>query len=67
MDALRCVGSCGGQRCGLAVVVDMDGGWRRNENQSKQHVNGTPGSAFSKCVTDMAKLASGSVKNPRTA
>jgi hypothetical protein len=37
------------------------------QGQSKQHVDGTPGTAFSKCVTDMAKLANGSTNNPRTA
>jgi hypothetical protein len=37
------------------------------QGQSKKHVAGTPGTPFSKCVTDMAKLANGSVKNPRTA
>lgn len=35
--------------------------------QSKTHAAGTPGTPFSKCVTDMAKLANGSTKNPRTA
>lgn len=37
------------------------------KGESKQHVDGTPGTPFSKCVTDMAKLANGSAKNPRTA
>jgi hypothetical protein len=37
------------------------------QNESKQHISGTTGTAFSKCVTDMAKLAKGSTKNPRTA
>jgi hypothetical protein len=35
------------------------------QGQSKQHVAGTPGTAFSKCVTDMAKAAHGT--NPTTA
>jgi hypothetical protein len=35
--------------------------------ESKTHIAGTPGTPFSKCVTDMAKLANGSTKNPRTA
>jgi hypothetical protein len=35
--------------------------------ESKTHVAGTPGTPFSKCVTDMAKLANGSINNPRTA
>jgi hypothetical protein len=37
------------------------------QGESKTHVAGTPGTPFSKCVTDMAKLANGSTKNPRTA
>jgi hypothetical protein len=37
------------------------------QDQSKTHVAGTPGTPFSKCVTDMAKLAAGSTDNPRTA
>jgi hypothetical protein len=37
------------------------------QGESKTHVAGTPGTPFSKCVTDMAKLANGSSKNPRTA
>ena len=35
--------------------------------ESKTHVAGTPGTAFSKCVTAMAKLANGSTKSPKTA
>ncbi len=37
------------------------------QTESKKHVAGTPGTPFSKCVTDMAKLATGSVKNPTVA
>lgn len=37
------------------------------QTESKTHVAGTPGTPFSKCVTDMAKAANGSSKNPRTA
>lgn len=37
------------------------------QGESKKHVAGTPGTPFSKCVTDMAKLANGSTSNPRTA
>jgi hypothetical protein len=37
------------------------------QGESKSHVAGTPGTPFSDCVTDLAKLANGSVKNPRTA
>ena len=35
--------------------------------ESKQHVAGTPGTPFSKCVTDMAKVAHGSTTNPAKA
>jgi hypothetical protein len=34
---------------------------------SKKHVAGTPGTPFSKCVTAMAKLASGDTSSPRHA
>jgi hypothetical protein len=37
------------------------------QSESKTHVAGTPGTPFSKCVTDMAKVANGSSKNPRAA
>jgi hypothetical protein len=37
------------------------------QGESKQHVAGTPGTPFSKCVTDMAKLANGSATNPAKA
>jgi hypothetical protein len=37
------------------------------QGESKQHVAGTPGTAFSKCVTDLAKLAAGSSTNPAKA
>jgi hypothetical protein len=37
------------------------------QGESKQHVAGTPGTPFSKCVTDMAKVANGSVTNPAKA
>ena len=37
------------------------------QGQSKTHVAGQHGTPFSKCVTDMAKLATGSSNNPRTA
>jgi hypothetical protein len=37
------------------------------QGQSKTHVAGTPGTPFSKCVTDIAKLATGSAKSPRAA
>lgn len=37
------------------------------QGESKQHVAGTPGTPFSKCVTDMAKLANGGATNPAMA
>ncbi len=37
------------------------------QGQSKQHVAGVPGTPFSKCVSDMARLANKSTNNPRTA
>jgi hypothetical protein len=37
------------------------------QGQSKKHVAGTPGTPFSRCVTDMAKLAKGSTNSPRAA
>jgi hypothetical protein len=37
------------------------------QSESKKHVAGTPGTPFSKCVTDMAKVASGKTKNPTSA
>jgi hypothetical protein len=37
------------------------------QGQSKKHVAGTPGTPFSKCVTDMTKLAKGSSSSPRAA
>ena len=37
------------------------------QGESKKHVAGTPGTPFSKCVTDMAKIANGSTTNPAKA
>jgi hypothetical protein len=37
------------------------------QGQSKIHVAGTPGTPFSKCVTDMAKVATGKAPNPARA
>jgi hypothetical protein len=36
-------------------------------NESRKHVAGEKGTPFSKCVTDMAKLATGKVDNPARA
>lgn len=37
------------------------------QSESKTHVAGTPGTPFSKCVTAMAKLASGTTTSPKAA
>ncbi len=37
------------------------------QGESKAHVAGTPGTPFSKCVTDMAKAANGTATNPAKA
>jgi hypothetical protein len=37
------------------------------QGESKIHVASTPGTPFSKCVTDIAKLANGSATNPAKA
>ena len=37
------------------------------QGESKRHVAGTPGTPFSKCVTDMAHVANGSATNPAKA
>jgi hypothetical protein len=37
------------------------------QGESKKHVAGTPGTPFSKCVTDMAKLAKGTTTSPKAA
>ena len=37
------------------------------QGESKQHVQGQPGTPFSQCVTAMAKLANGKVDNPARA
>lgn len=34
------------------------------QGESKTHVAGTPGTPFSTCVSDMAKLATGKASNP---
>jgi hypothetical protein len=37
------------------------------QTESRKHVAGTPGTPFSKCVTDMAHIANGSTTNPAKA
>jgi len=54
-----------GPRASLPAKAKAYGVYCRGE--SKKHVAGKHGTPFSKCVTDMAKLATGSAHNPRTA
>jgi len=54
-----------GPKAGLPAKARAYG--RYCKDQSKKPVEGEKGTPFSKCVTAMAKLANGSVKNPRTA
>ncbi len=54
-----------GPNAGLPAKAKAYG--RYCQGESRTHVAGTPGTPFSKCVTDMAKLANGSTNNPRTA
>jgi hypothetical protein len=54
-----------GPKAGLPAKAKAYGSYCKNE--SKQHVDGQPGTPFSVCVTAMAKLANGNTKNPRTA
>lgn len=54
-----------GPGAGLHVKAKAYG--KNCQSQSKTHVAGTPGTPFSKCVTDMAKLAHGSTTSPRIA
>ncbi len=57
--------SAPGPQAGLPSKAKAYG--RYCKTQSKKHVEGEKGTPFSKCVTAMAKLASGSTKNPRKA
>jgi hypothetical protein len=54
-----------GPKAGLPAKARAYG--RYCKDQSKKHVAGQKGTPFSKCVTDMAKLAHGQATNPRTA
>jgi hypothetical protein len=54
-----------GPKAGLPAKAKAYG--RRCQGQSKKHVAGEKGTAFSRCVTAMAKLATGTTTNPRTA
>ena len=54
-----------GPSAGLPAKAKAYGYYCKTE--SKQHVAGTPGTLFSKCVTAMAKLANDGTNNPRTA
>jgi subtilase family serine protease len=51
-----------GPKAGLPAKAKAYG--RYCQSQSKKHVAGTPGTPFSTCVTDMAKLATGKAANP---
>ena len=53
-----------GPTAGLPAKAKAYG--RYCQGQSKKHVAGTPGTPFSTCVTDMAKLATGKASNPHT-
>jgi subtilase family serine protease len=51
-----------GPKSGLPAKAKAYG--RYCQGQSKKHVADTPGTPFSTCVTDMAKLATGKASNP---
>ena len=51
-----------GPKAGLPAKAKAYG--RYCQGESKTHVAGTPGTPFSTCVTDMAKLATGKRSNP---
>ena len=51
-----------GPKAGLPAKAKAYG--RYCQSESKTHVAGTPGTPFSKCVTDMATLATGKASNP---
>ena len=51
-----------GPKAGLPAKAKAYG--RYCQGQSKTHIVGTPGTPFSTCVTDMAKLATGKASNP---
>jgi hypothetical protein len=54
-----------GPKAGLPSKAKAYGRYCRN--QSKKHVAGTKGTPFSRCVTAMAKLATGESKSPARA
>jgi hypothetical protein len=54
-----------GPHAGLPAKAKAYGKYCQTE--SKKHIAGTPGTPFSKCVTDMAKLANGQTASPRAA
>jgi hypothetical protein len=54
-----------GPRASLPAKAKAYG--RYCQGQSKKHVKGEQGTAFSRCVTAMAKLAKGQTKSPRKA
>jgi hypothetical protein len=58
-------GKAPGPHAGLPAKAKAYG--RYCQSFSKKHVAGTPGTPFSKCVTDMAKLGSDRTDSPRKA
>jgi hypothetical protein len=52
-----------GPKAGLPAKAKAYG--RRCKDQSKKHVDGEKGTPFSRCVTAMAKLATGKTSSPR--
>lgn len=54
-----------GPRAGLPAKAKAYG--RYCKDQSRKHVDGEKGTAFSRCVTAMAKLATGRADSPREA
>ncbi len=54
-----------GPKAGLPAKAKAYG--RYCQGESKQHVDGQPGTPFSQCVTGMAKLANGKTDNPAKA
>jgi hypothetical protein len=61
------VGSAGGHPSKSTSPTKAKAYGKFCQGESKTHVAGIPGTAFSKCVTDMAKLANGSTTKPAKA
>ncbi|MFL5864222.1 MAG: hypothetical protein ACJ780_26210 [Solirubrobacteraceae bacterium] len=54
-----------GPKAGLPAKAKAKAYGRYCQAESKKHVAGTPGTPYSTCVTDMAKLATGQAGNPQ--